>query len=390
MKRKRILHVEGNEDGTVGGSHKIMADLVTRMPRSFEPVILFYQTNLWVDRLRDAGLEVHTWDRERSRELDLLRTGGALATLDGLMSSIRRRAEFLREHRIDLVLLNNSHRHHLDEWIPATELAGVPCAAYAMGAPAREPSPVRRFLMRRLRQVFPLSQLMKDGVLSSDYPESRITLAYPGLDLATIRGRTYRPADEVRREFSVGPDQLLAVMTGNLRPWKGQHTVVEGVGHLPASLRDRLRLVFAGDTRGYEEYAEQVKSRMRELDVEESIVFGGWRNDVPDLLEAADIAVHSSVVPEPFGLVVLEAMAHGCATIAADRGGPVEMIDPGVSGLTFDTEAPRTLADGLARLIEDEALRTRMAEAARDRAREFDQSRHVQLMTDAFDRLIAS
>ena len=65
---KRILYVELNEDGTVGGSHGILYDLVTRLPGDFEPVVLFYEDNPWVARLRAEGIEVHVWTDRRRRE----------------------------------------------------------------------------------------------------------------------------------------------------------------------------------------------------------------------------------------------------------------------------------------------------------------------------------
>jgi glycosyltransferase involved in cell wall biosynthesis len=386
--KKRILHVEGNEDGTIGGSHKILADLVTHLSDPWEPVVLFYQTNPWVETLSAAGVEVHTWDGERREEAGILGSGGKFATLRGLWTSIRRRADFIRSHGIDVVLLNNSHKHGVDEWVPAARLARVPCTSYSMGGPGREPSLVRRFLIRQLDHVFPLSELMLRGVLTNGYPESRMTLVYPGLDLEAMDAYAPRPATEVRSEFGLRPDQLLAVMTGNLRHWKGQHVVVEGLGHLGPEHRSRIRMVFVGDTRGHEEYTDSVRNRVAELGLEEVVTFAGWRTDVPDLLEAADIGVHSSVLAEPFGLVVLEAMAHGCATVAADEGGPVEMIDPGRSGLTFDTERPETLAAHLAYLIDDEAARLEMARVARQEARKFDLDRHVGLLTGALERLV--
>ena len=144
---KRVLYVECNEDGTAGGSHKILADLVTRLSPAYQPVVLFYQDNFWVERLRKTGIEVCTWDAIRFEEGLRFQSGGKLTTLWTLIGAIARRRRFLRDMRVDLIHLNNSPVHGYDDWLPAAMLTGIPCATYAMGNVWREPNPLRRGLM---------------------------------------------------------------------------------------------------------------------------------------------------------------------------------------------------------------------------------------------------
>src|SRR3954469_2709290 len=109
---KRVLLVEINEDGTVGGSHQALFDLATHADRSaFEPIVLFYEENRFAEILRERGFEVHTWksarDVERTRRYS---TGvrGQFNTGWSVLGAIRRRFRFLRDERVDLVHLNNS------------------------------------------------------------------------------------------------------------------------------------------------------------------------------------------------------------------------------------------------------------------------------------------
>jgi glycosyltransferase involved in cell wall biosynthesis len=200
--------------------------------------------------------------------------------------------------------------------------------------------------------------------------------------------RPYRDRDEVRREFGVQPGQVLAVMVGNIRRWKGQHVVVEGVGGLSSEHRAGLVLLLVGDIGpSHEDYADELRARIAELGIGDTVRFTGRREDVPDLLEAADVAVHASIMPEPFGLVVLEGLAHGCAVIAADAGGPVEMIDES-SGLLYDPAQPAELTAHLRRLLDDPDRRTRLGAAARERARDFDIRDHVRLIVDSYRTLL--
>lgn len=382
---KRILYVELNEDGTVGGSHRIQADLVMRLPSAYQPVVLHYEANPWADALRESGVEVHLWDSVRARERSAMARGGKVASAAALAGMIRTRRRFLREQKIDLVHLNNSPFQGLDDWLPACRLARVPCATYAMGDARPEPSRVRRALMRRFDLVFPLSRLVEDSLIDNGLRPDRLLLAYPGVDLERISAAVPRPAAEVRAEFEIADDRVLAMMVGNIRPWKGQHVVVEALGHLPDPLRRRLTVLMVGDVgHEYVEYADGLRSRAAELGVgSDTLKLTGRRTDVPDLLEAGEIAIHATVTPEPFGLVVLEALIHGCAVVAAGAGGPVEMIDAD-SGLLYDPDHPEQLAEHLTFLLEDSDARRRLATEGRRRARRFDVREHVRIVTDAY------
>jgi glycosyltransferase involved in cell wall biosynthesis len=385
----RILLVENNEDGTVGGSHKIQADLVTRLSREFEPVVLYYQDNLWAERLRAAGLEVHTWDEVRRREKQEYAAGGKVGTLVTLAKAIAFRRRFIREQGIALVHLNNSPFNGLDDWLPAARLAGVPCVVYAMGDAHREPNPFRRWLMRRFNRYFPLSRLVERSLVEDNgISPDRIVLTYPGIDLSVAATQGCRSTDDVRAEFGVGPDGILAVMVGNLREWKGQHVVVQALARLPESARSRLVVLFVGAT-GTEntEYLDKIEGMIRDAGLDDVVLVAGRRADVPDLLEAADIAIHASIIPEPFGLVVQEAMLHGCAVVAADEGGPAEMLTH-ECGLMFDTDRPEELTAHLTVLIEDEGRRRKYGAEARSRVRAFDLRRHVELIEEAYRDLL--
>ncbi len=385
---KRILYVEGNEDGTVGGSHKILVDLVTRLSPEYEPVVLFYQDNRWAEYLRAEGLEVHAWDDVRKEELARF-AGGKLRTLMAVAWGISWRRRFLRTNRIDLLHLNNSPHGGREDWLPAALLEKIPCAVYAMGGAQVRAGWLGRALMRRFDVIFPLSRLMEESLVENGVPRDHMVLTYPGVDLEEIESREYRPREVVRAEFGLREHQVLAVMVGNLRRWKGQHVVVEGVRRLPAALRDKLVVLLVGEAGpDHAAYEERLRRAIGAAGLDGTIRLTGRRGDVPDLLEAGDISIHASVVPEPFGLVVQEGMVHGCAPIAADKGGPVEMLTSD-SGLLFDADHPEELTAHLRVLLEDPQRRREYASRAEARAREFDIRGHVRLIEANYARLLS-
>ncbi|MGC9261787.1 MAG: glycosyltransferase, partial [Phycisphaerae bacterium] len=95
----------------------------------------------------------------------------------------------------------------------------------------------------------------------------------------------------------------------------------------------------------------------------------GFRSDVSDLMSACDIFVLPAPA-EPFGLVLIEAMALGKPVIAAAAGGPLEIVADGETGLLFEPGNAESLAQAINRLLENRELRQRMGEAGRKRYEE--------------------
>lgn len=386
---KRILYVEANEDGTVGGSHKVLFDLVTRLSNAFEPVVLFYQDNIWAERLRNRGVRVQTWDDVRARERRGLKQGGKASTVGALLAGIARRRRYLRDQAIHLVHLNNSPYIGFDDWLPACFLSRRPCVTYGAGDLRLEKNPIRRRIIRNYDAYFPASRLIRDAYLRNGIPAEKAFVAYPGIDFEEVASRAYRPTQDIRSEFGADDGQLLAAMVGNIRFWKGQHVVVSALAGLSREQRRKLRVLFVGQaTDRSSEYRDRLDRAIREHELEDMILFTGRREDVPDLLEATDIAIHASVQPEPFGIVVQEAMIHGCATVAANEGGPAEMITP-ESGRMFNPDNPLELRDHLRELIANDELRRRLAAGAQKQARKFDITNHVELVERQYRRLLS-
>ena len=107
------------------------------------------------------------------------------------------------------------------------------------------------------------------------------------------------------------------------------------------------------------------------LGIADRVTFTGFVDDVAGQLARADIAVHASVIPEPHGQVVVEAMAAGVPVIAAAAGGPAEIITDGVDGVLVAPGDVGALARALERLAADAALRSELSVGGRRRAEDY-------------------
>jgi glycosyltransferase involved in cell wall biosynthesis len=386
---RRILLVESNEDGTVGGSYQAQFDLARLLDRGgFQPVVLFNQDNLFVARLRALGIEVHIFEAERAVERAAYRSGRRSRKLREMGRAILRRRRFLQGHHIDLLHLNNHPSFTCYDWLPAARLAGIPCVVNAMGD-AVDDRFFSRMLMQRYDRVIAISEFMRARMLELGIPGRRITTVYLGLDAQAYRARVRRAPAEVRQEVGVAPERVLAVMVGNLKQWKGQHVVLEALARLPEETKRRLQVLLVGATAPSDEpYADSLRATVERERLGDVVRFLGSRQDVPDLVNAADLCLHASVMPEPFGLVVLEAMALGRPMIAARIGGPAEILTP-ESGVLFDPTRPAELSAALSRLVADPAERERIGRAALRRVEEFSLERNVAGNVQVYRELLS-
>jgi glycosyltransferase involved in cell wall biosynthesis len=390
--RVRILQCEFCEDGTAGGSHQALYDTVRLMDHDrYESVVVFYEDNRFVAPLREAGASVHVWKRERELEREPHRSGGKLAKLGAVVGAVQRRVRLLREERIDLVHLNNTPYLGFDDWLPAARWLSLPCITTVMGRPYHLPHErVRRWLTLRFDRLIAISDNVLDSLRAGGFPEAMLTKVALGTDLEAFKGRVRVPAERVRESLGVPPERMLVVMVGNLRQWKGHHVVVSALEQMEPELRQRLHVAFVGAARPEDEaYLAELRARLERAGATRDVSWLGGRLDVPDLVGAADVALHASTFPEPFGLVLVEAMALGKPLVAARRGGPVEVVTP-ETGILFDPDHPSELVAAFERLLDQPELRKAMGSAAVQRAQLYTARRMTDGMQRVWEELLAA
>jgi glycosyltransferase involved in cell wall biosynthesis len=159
-------------------------------------------------------------------------------------------------------------------------------------------------------------------------------------------------------------------MVGRLAPWKGQNVFLEAFARAFPEGPVQATVVGAA-LFGEEPYEAELRELAEELGIADRVEFRGFRPDVGTELERLDVFVHASVVAEPFGQVILEAMAAGVPVAAAAGGGSSEIASDGHTALLHSPGDAGELADALQRLAADPTLRRRLSVAGRERAQDF-------------------
>jgi glycosyltransferase involved in cell wall biosynthesis len=181
-----------------------------------------------------------------------------------------------------------------------------------------------------------------------------------------------------RGSLDTPADAPLALALGRLHVNKGFDVLLAALANAP---RLHLWLAGEGDLRATLEQQAQM------LGVAARVRFLGWRDDVPALLAAADFLVCPSR-HEPLGNVVIEAWAAGVPVVATQSEGPGALIVDGDNGLLVPVDDAAALARTMLRLVDDRALRVRLAAAGKAvHEAEYGEARVVGLYRDFFARV---
>jgi glycosyltransferase involved in cell wall biosynthesis len=194
------------------------------------------------------------------------------------------------------------------------------------------------------------------------------------------------PPVEIDPRPRVASGDFRVGLVGRIARWKGQDVFLRAFAAAFPSGGARATLVGA-PLFGEESYERELRSLCSELGLDGRVELVGFREDVAAELARLDVLVHASVVPEPFGQVVVEAMAAGVPIVAAAAGGPAEIEDDGVSGLLYEPGNVQALAAQLGRLRDDPALRDRLAAEGRRVAERFAPERVARELEQVYRRV---
>ena len=210
--------------------------------------------------------------------------------------------------------------------------------------------------------------------------KDKVKVVYNAIDIEKNSG--LEDIDEVYKEVAAtivrSNNKIKIGMAGRINRWKGQKLFVD-MAKLVSEENDNVEFLIAGDVYKGEDYIlDDLKGYILESGVKDKIGLLGQVDNMSNFYKKLDIFVLPSIQPEPFGLVVIEAMNNKLPVVATNHGGPVEIIDNNIDGFLVDYKDAREMAQVVNKLIKDKELRNYISANAEKKVKEkFNVSRYV-------------
>jgi glycosyltransferase involved in cell wall biosynthesis len=182
------------------------------------------------------------------------------------------------------------------------------------------------------------------------------------------------PALDLDRLAGLAPPSHQVVRIGlvaTMAQWKGHEVFLRALGMLSDQPHVRGYVIGGAlyETEGSQCDLEELRRLAGRLGLAGRVGFTGFVDDAAAAMRALDIVVHASTQPEPFGLVIAEAMACGRAVVVSRGGGAAEIVTPGEDSLVYEAGCVPALAERMRELARDPALRAALGAAAAQSAR---------------------
>jgi len=191
----------------------------------------------------------------------------------------------------------------------------------------------------------------------------RVTVIYNGVELSLYDPRM--DGLPFRQAHSIPRDAAVVGMVGRLRPWKGQKVFLRVLAAVQATHPDVWGVIVGGTPFGVEDaYPQELRALAHTLGVADRVVFTGHLEDVRPALAAMDLLVHPGD-PEPFGRVVIEAMAMARPVVAFAQGALPEILRHGQTGFLVQPGDEEEMVAHILRLLRNPEQARRMGEEAR-------------------------
>jgi len=223
------------------------------------------------------------------------------------------------------------------------------------------------------KSIIAVSEKVAEELVSIGVPRQKIRVIVNGVDL-----QEFTPGVTSRSLLGLPENVNLALFAGDIRiSRKNLDTVLHALVKVP-----ELHLAVVGGTQD-SPYPAMAKA----LNISERVHFLGYRHDMPQIQRASDLFVFPSRY-EPFGLVVIEAMASGLPVITATTTGAADLLNPDSGIVLEDCDDVEALARALQLLDSDRSLRQQMGKVARTIAEQHSWSTMAQTYLNIFEELI--
>ena len=223
-----------------------------------------------------------------------------------------------------------------------------------------------KFLSRFPKKIICVSQSICDYYGGKSASGGKFEVIYVGSDFdKKLKQVSFNDVLRVKEELRLTGAGVVVGYVGRLVRWKGPQVLVEAARKLKIE-NCKLKIVVVGTGEGQEGNIEpELRQLVKKYGLEKTVILTGQRKDVPTLMRIFDVFCHTSIEPEPFATVVVEAMMAGIPVIGHPIGGTPEIISDSQTGFLVPPNDPKKLAAVLSHLASDPKMRRGVGEVGR-------------------------
>lgn len=164
---------------------------------------------------------------------------------------------------------------------------------------------------------------------------------------------------DLKEDFGIGPENFTVGIIARIEDYKGHMDILQAVKNIVDTGR-KIKLIIAGSG----SYEREVKDRIKELGLENNVVFMGFVSDVASILSIIDLQLNASWGTETSSLSILEGFSMGIPAVVSDYGGNPCLVEDGVNGLIFKRRDPDDLTRCILKIMDSEELLDEMGKKA--------------------------
>ena len=223
--------------------------------------------------------------------------------------------------------------------------------------------------------------------------KNKLLVIFRGINLSYYNPKSVSDIKilKLKKEWGIEDDKFKVLLPGRLTNWKGQLNFIEALNILIEDYKnDKFQAIILGSDQGRNVYKKKLQSLIERYNINKKIIFVEHCKEMPLAYTIADIVVSSSIEPEAFGRVAVEAQAMQKPIIATKLGGSMETIVNNKTGILYKFDDPRELAKNINSFMETDklALNIMGVEGRKNVVKKFDVEKMCQSTFNEYKKLL--
>ena len=336
MKKIKVLNII--TDSNIGGAGKCIITYSNNYNKEkYEIVVAMPQNSLLKPEIEKAGVRVIELEGLRDKSFDI--------------PAIKKIRKVIEDEKPDIVHTHASlsariaARQYEDCKIVYTRHCDFPISKIYKYK-------IVRWLNKKINEsltdkVIATSEQAKENLIKQGLSENIITTILNGVN--RIAETSDEEKKNIKEKYSLKPNEIVVGYLARVEELKGHKYFIEAAKIISDKFKDKYKFLIMGNG----SYEEEAKRLVKELNLEDTVIFTGFIKNVHEMLNVLDIQINASYLSETTNLALLEGMSLGVPTVATKCGGTPNMIDDYENGLLVEKADSQSLADGIINIMKD-------------------------------------